>query len=86
MYDTTFGPSTERAHESSTIAGSAYYPSHELLTLTFKRGGQYTYQPIPLALYQELVGAESIGKAFAALVKGNPLINCLKGDASEFPL
>jgi hypothetical protein len=86
MNDPTYGPSTDLVHASSTIAASAYYPSHELLTLTFSRGGQYSYRPVPYLRYLELVEAESIGKAFAALLKNAEGVTCLKGDASEFPL
>lgn len=86
MTDPTFGEPTLLTHESSTIAASAYYPDHELLTLSFHRGPSYSYRPVPYLLYLELTEAESIGKAFNTTIKNNAAIGCVKGPASEFPL
>jgi hypothetical protein len=73
-------------HESSTIAQSIYYPVQELLTIHFKKGGQYTYHPVPQNIYAELILAESIGKTFQQLIRSNKDITFLPGPASEFPL
>jgi hypothetical protein len=84
--DPFLGEYVSQVHESSTLHQSIYYPGLELLTLIFKRGGTYSYRPVPLALHKELIQSESAGKAFAALIKNNPAIECCRGTAAEYPL
>jgi hypothetical protein len=79
------GESTVTSHNSSTITYLTYYPAHELLSIEFKRGGVYTYHPVSEGLYQQLVGAESIGRACDQLLKKGG-IGFQAGEAEEYPL
>lgn len=86
MTDPYLGEYVNQLHESSTLHQSTYYPGLQLLTLIFKRGGTYSYRPVPQAMYKEFLQSESVGKAFAALIKNNPEVGCCKGTGAEFPI
>lgn len=55
---------------SSLIAGLHYEPNLRILRVAFQSGKQYDYRNVPPEVYAELDAAESVGKAYNALVKG----------------
>lgn len=55
--------------ESSAIASVGYEAATGVLELEFRSGGVYRYFLVPPSVYQELIGAASIGRAFQSLVK-----------------
>jgi hypothetical protein len=40
------------------------------MTVVFRDGGKYVYYDVPEGIYRELLSAPSVGKFFAANVKG----------------
>lgn len=62
--------------ESSNIASVGY--EGDILTLEFKSGGIWAYQPITPNEHRELIEAESIGKYFHANIKYNKSITATK--------
>jgi hypothetical protein len=54
---------------SSNLAAVGYDPDTETLEVEFKNGSVYTYSAVPADVYNELMEADSIGRAFAALIK-----------------
>jgi hypothetical protein len=50
--------------ESSNIAAVGYDEDAEVLYIEFKSGTTYTYEDVPYYIYEELLGAESIGSYF----------------------
>jgi hypothetical protein len=56
---------------STRISGMGYDPMARRLVLTFHSSqAAYVYEDVPAEVHQSLVEAESIGKAFGALVSG----------------
>ncbi len=55
--------------ESSNIKSIGYDETDELLEVEFNNGGIYQYKNVPKKLYDEIIGAESVGKHFHANIK-----------------
>lgn len=56
---------------STRISGMGYDPAAQRLVLTFHSSqAAYVYDGVPAEVHQSLAEAESIGKAFGALVSG----------------
>ena len=45
----------------------------EVLTVEFATGKTYEYQNVGKPMFDTLVGAESVGKTFIALIKSHPV-------------
>lgn len=56
-------------YESSNVLKTSYNYHTNRLTVTFKKGGVYTYFHVPHKIYEEIVNAESIGSAINKNVK-----------------
>lgn len=54
---------------SSMLSHMEYDPEKKELVLTFSKGGMYKYFDVPKAIYDGLLGADSIGKYFLAAIK-----------------
>lgn len=55
---------------STNIASVGYDHDTREMTITFKRGGTYTYSSVDESTYQELVAASSPGQYFARQIEG----------------
>lgn len=55
-------------HVSSSNLDAIGYHRGDLY-IRFKNGGVYAYQKVPFTVYTELEKAESVGKAFHALIR-----------------
>ena len=55
--------------ESSQLRSVGYEPTAQILEVEFSKGSIYQYVDVPIGVYEELIGAESVGKAFSKLVK-----------------
>lgn len=55
--------------ESSSINSGSYDPVSETMTVHFKTGKSYDYNPFPLKLWIEFAQAASKGKFFAERVR-----------------
>jgi hypothetical protein len=64
--------------DSSQIIKSIYTKEIEELIIYFKRGGYYSYKPVPLKLYNDFINTESQGKFFLSNIKNNKLVECFK--------
>lgn len=53
--------------ESSDVRSIGHHG--DTLEVEFRNGAVYRYQGVPAEVHQELVGSESIGSAFARLIK-----------------
>lgn len=58
------------AVKSSMISGIAYDPGAQRLHVKFPNGNHYTYEGVTPAQHAGLLSAESIGKHFAANIRG----------------
>ncbi len=56
--------------ESSNLTSIGYDQDTSVLEVEFKRGSVYKYLDVPLETYEEMIGSESLGKAFVNLIKG----------------
>lgn len=65
---------------SSNIASIGYDEETRTLEIEFHSGDIYTYYPITLSGYNDLMNAASIGSYFFKNIKGNPTITCTKID------
>lgn len=54
---------------SGMITNAIYNDGEKLLTLTFNKGGVYTYKDVPDEVFKAMLAAESIGKYFLAHIK-----------------
>lgn len=54
---------------STMISEVEYDEENKLLKLKFAKGGWYEYKEVPKNIYNDLIGAESIGKYFLANIK-----------------
>ena len=63
--------------KSSNITGINYNEKSKTLTVVFKNGTKYFYFDVPWSIYEELMGADSIGKFFHSHIKG--VFKCEKG-------
>jgi len=57
------------AVDSSMIEAIGYDSNSYILVVDFTKGGSYSYLGVPKAVYDGLLSAESVGKAFHATVK-----------------
>lgn len=57
--------------------------SEETLYIKFKSGDVYSYDEVPLEVYQQLVTAESVGQSFHKLIKN--VFNHSKVGYDPFP-
>lgn len=55
---------------SSNIASLGYDEPSQTLEVVFTNGGRYRYGDVSQKVYDDLIGAESIGKQFAQSIKG----------------
>lgn len=58
--------------ESSNIAAIGYDPESKKLRIEFLNNTAYDYDNVPKEVHDEIMAAESHGKALNALVKKNP--------------
>ena len=68
-------------YESSNVLKTSYNYHTNRLTVTFKKGGVYTYFHVPHKMYESIVSAESIGSAINKNIKG--LLFEKKGECDE---
>lgn len=57
--------------KSSAITSSEYNPVDKTLSVTFRSGDTYTYNGVPQKVAQGLTRAESAGKYFQTVIRGN---------------
>jgi hypothetical protein len=58
--------------KSSMLEEHGYDPGTKTLAVTFANGGgSYRFSGVPQSVYDEMVKAESIGRYFAAHIRGN---------------
>tara|TARA_R100000664_G_scaffold19812_1_gene28988 strand:+ start:730 stop:942 length:213 start_codon:yes stop_codon:yes gene_type:complete len=55
--------------DSSMIKSLGYDAVESVLEVEFVRGGIYQYSDVPPDVYVNVMGADSVGKAFTLLVK-----------------
>tara|TARA_Y100001973_G_C5094634_1_gene279374 strand:+ start:107 stop:322 length:216 start_codon:yes stop_codon:yes gene_type:complete len=55
--------------ESSLLKGLGYDAATSTLEVEFHNGSVYVYEGVPQTVYSDIMGAESVGKAFNQLVK-----------------
>ena len=60
---------TSAALTSSAISGLSYDDETRELTLTFVRGGSYTYSGVPAGVVTELIAARSPGRYYLNNIK-----------------
>lgn len=53
---------------SSRILQVSYYPVSKTLSIVFHGNQVYCYKHVPKDIFEELVSAESVGKAFQTLI------------------
>lgn len=58
--------------DSSNLSAVAYNERQEQLHVRFNNGAEYRYEHVPHDVLQRILGAESKGKAFNALVRSQP--------------
>jgi len=56
--------------KSSHVDTMSYKYDTEDLVVTFKRGGVYKYSGVPEEIWDEMLNAESVGKALNEHIKG----------------
>ena len=57
--------------QSSMLTSLGYDAGSRQVVATFKSNGdRWRYDGVPPNVYEEVIGAESIGKAFSSLIKG----------------
>lgn len=57
--------------KSSNVDSVGYDPEGKYLEVKFKNGGLYRYSNVPKAIAEGLMKADSVGRYFAAHVKGS---------------
>ncbi len=55
---------------SSNIDEVEHDSSTSTLKVTFKNGSRYKYDEVPQVVFEQLISAESVGKALNQMVKG----------------
>lgn len=58
--------------ESSNIESIGH--ADEKMYVQFKNGSRYSYGNVPSSIYLQVLNAESVGKAFIAMVKNHPTL------------
>lgn len=66
MADITLSPVT-----SSNIAALGYDGASQTLAVQFRNGDTWHYEGVPQEAYDSLRGAESVGRAFNAEIRGS---------------
>lgn len=56
--------------KSSNIEAVGFDPETQRMTVQFKNGNTYDYDNVPQKVHDELVGAESVGRAFNSTIRG----------------
>lgn len=56
--------------DSSNILMSTYFPTTEILYISFNRGGVYSYGNVDQKLYDQFESSDSQGKFFVKEIKG----------------
>lgn len=59
---------------SSQISAMGHDPIHSSMKVAFSRGGVYSYQNVSKAVFDSVITADSVGKAFASTIKANPTL------------
>lgn len=59
--------------KSSNIAALGFEPERKVMTVQFNSGTKYEYSNVEEDLFQEILTAESVGRAFDKLVKSQPI-------------
>lgn len=54
---------------SSNLASVGYEPASRVLEIEFRKGGIYQYFNVSPAVYQQLMGASSLGRYHARFIK-----------------
>ena len=62
---------TMKAAKSQMFSQYGYDPDTKTLAVRFANGGTYTYPGVTPEAFASMEGAESIGKHFAAHIRGN---------------
>jgi len=70
-------------YESSNIVASSYDKVKKDLNVTFKNGGNYTYQDVPETDYMRFETAESQGKVLNSNLKKYPFLKHDKVDVNK---
>lgn len=66
---------------STDIASIGYDPQSQVLEVEFKKGGRvYRYDAVPPEAHEALVNSLSVGKHFAARIKGKYAYREVKGE------
>jgi len=60
-----------QAVESSNILEIGYDEDGEVLYITFNSGITYSYDMVPVAVYEEFLKADSVGQYFNKNIKGH---------------
>lgn len=58
------------SEQSSTVKRFAYDGEKHVLTVEFKPGATYRYANVPQDVFDQMQGAESVGRLLAQSVKG----------------
>lgn len=62
---------TEHANLGSSVLSRASYDSDtQTLTITFRKGGSYTYEGVPQDVFEGLRDADSPGQYYSTQIKG----------------
>lgn len=69
--------------ESSNIKAIGHSKDTSVLKVQFKNGSEYTYYPIPRGLYKAIKNAESVGKTFNEIVRGNKKLEVIKTKSKD---
>lgn len=75
----------EAVFDSSNILQTTYFPHANLLYVSFKRGGVYSYANINKEMYEEFKAAESQGKFFIEKIKKHPQKHPYRKEFNLFP-
>ncbi len=69
--------------KSSMVSAVGYDPATSSLHVTFPKGGHYIYEGVTPEQHAALVGAESVGKHFAANVRSKFKHRMLNAEAGR---
>lgn len=75
--------SVNAIYESSNIVASAYDKNKNELNITFKHGGNYTYQGVSETDYMRFETADSQGKVLNSHIKSHPTLKHENVDINE---
>jgi KTSC domain len=69
-------------YESTIIQQTRYRESTQELWVDFHKGGTYSYYPVALEIHQQLLIADSVGRAFRELIRGDESIAWQRGEVN----